>query len=122
MHHFSLGVSSLPFIGFLVTAILTEGAYVVYQHKIMQPRIRSGKFVPEHRLEIGILAGLFIPISLFIFGACSAQRSLSDIDRTALPLTGWTSRPSTHWIAPVIGASIYLCGLFLLFQAILVYM
>ena len=45
---------------------------------------------------------MFIPISLFIFG--------------------WTSRASVHWIVPIIGASLYVLGLYLLFQSALVYL
>ncbi|KAJ8075611.1 hypothetical protein PM082_021241 [Marasmius tenuissimus] len=56
----------------------------------------------EARLEIGLVASAFIPISLFMFG--------------------WSSRESVHWIVPVIAAALYLPGIFLTFQSILVYL
>lgn len=44
----------------------------------MEPRfIRNGGLAPEARLEIGLMASVFIPISLFVFG--------------------WASRASVHW-------------------------
>jgi MFS transporter, DHA1 family, multidrug resistance protein len=44
----------------------------------MDPRfIRNGGLAAEARLEIGFMASVFIPISLFMFG--------------------WGSRPSVHW-------------------------
>ncbi|KAF9511080.1 hypothetical protein BS47DRAFT_1373151 [Hydnum rufescens UP504] len=64
--------------------------------------MRTGGFPPEERLKLAIVSGFAIPISLFIFG--------------------WTSRPSVHWIAPVIGAAIYMPGIYLLFQCVLVYL
>lgn len=121
-HHFSLGASSLPFLGFLVTAVFAEAGYIIYQKKHILPRIFAGTFTPEGRLEVGLFAGCLIPISLFIFG--------------------WTSSRHIHWIGPsksslrsilrmtvayaqlllvVIGASLYLPGLFLLFQSIILY-
>jgi hypothetical protein len=56
---------------------------------------------PEIRLEIGLMASIFIPTSVLIFG--------------------FTSKASIHWIVPVIGAALYLPGIFLNFQSILMY-
>ncbi|GAA5824928.1 hypothetical protein JCM3770_002296, partial [Rhodotorula araucariae] len=53
------------------------------------------------RLELALFAAPFIPISLLVFG--------------------WTAREDVHWIAPVIGAGLYLPGIFLAFQSILIY-
>lgn len=57
---------------------------------------------PEEYLRLAVIAGVFIPISLFMFG--------------------WTARRSVHWIAPIIGAGLYMPGIFLLFQSALVYL
>ncbi|GAA6031821.1 hypothetical protein JCM8097_002007 [Rhodosporidiobolus ruineniae] len=96
MHHFNLGLSGLPFLGFVVAAAITN-------HHIAGRYAKSptGDLAPEVRLEIGLFAAPLIPISLFIFG--------------------WTSRPDVHWIWPIIEASLYLPGLFLAFQSILMY-
>jgi DHA1 family multidrug resistance protein-like MFS transporter len=37
-------------------------------------------------------------------------------------MAGWTARANVHWIAPTVGAALYLPGLFLLFQSVLVYL
>lgn len=43
----------------------------------MEPRIAKHGLKPEMLLEIGLMASVFIPISLFMFG--------------------WTARASVHW-------------------------
>jgi MFS transporter, DHA1 family, multidrug resistance protein len=80
--------------------------YALYQKYHFQPRSDRAKaegkeLRPEARLEIGLVASLFIPTSLFIFG--------------------WASRPSVSWIVPVIGAALYLPGIYLNFQSVLMY-
>ena len=64
--------------------------------------MKEGSLAPEARLEIGLMASVFIPISLFMFG--------------------WSARESVHWIVPVIAAALYLPGIFLTFQSILMYL
>ena len=61
----------------------------------------GGNVAPEIRLEIGLIASLFIPTSVLMFG--------------------FTSKASISWIVPVIGAALYLPGIFLNFQSILMY-
>jgi len=75
----------------------------LYQKYHIAPRYAKagGAVAPEIRLEIGIIASIFIPTSLLIFG--------------------FTSKSDIHWIAPVIGAALYLPGIFLIFQSILMY-
>ncbi|KIK59421.1 hypothetical protein GYMLUDRAFT_169583 [Collybiopsis luxurians FD-317 M1] len=106
IYHFNLGLSGLPFLGFLVSAAITYTAYALYQNYHFEPRSARSKaegkdMSPEVRLEIGLMASLFIPTSLLIFG--------------------FTSRQSVHWIVPVIGASLYLPGIWLNFQSIAMY-
>lgn len=55
---------------------------------------------PEVRLEATPIGGTPIPISLFTFG--------------------WTSRADNPWVAPVIGAAIYLPVIHLMFQGIVI--
>ena len=73
-------------------------------------RIRSIRHIHIHillpippippRLGIELMASVFIPIMLFMFG--------------------WSARKSVHWIVPVIVA-LYLSGIFFTFQSILMY-
>ena len=80
--------------------------YCLYQKYHIAPRYQraedAGKQVaPEIRLEIGLMGSIFIPTSVLIFG--------------------FASKESIHWIVPVIGAALYLPGIFLNFQSILMY-
>jgi hypothetical protein len=72
----------LAFFGYFVSAAMTYIGYIIYLKKRIEPLSRSGRMVPEDRLEIGLIGACIIPISTFIFG--------------------WTSRESVHWIVPVI--------------------
>jgi DHA1 family multidrug resistance protein-like MFS transporter len=121
IYHFNLGLSGLPFLGFLVTGIITVSLllelvmhcinlvviqyalYCLYQKYHIGPRYAKagGNVAPEIRLEIGLVASIFIPTSVLIFG--------------------FASKASIHWIVPVIGAALYLPGIFLTFQSILMY-
>lgn len=52
--------------------------YVLYNRYHMEPRMaRNPNLAPEARLEIGLMASIFIPVSLLVFG--------------------WASRASVHW-------------------------
>ncbi|KAF7978666.1 hypothetical protein HWV62_45194 [Athelia sp. TMB] len=102
IYHFNLGVGSLPFVAFVVTGSITYTVYALYNRYHMEPRMaRNPNLAPEARLEIGLMASIFIPVSLFIFG--------------------WASRASVHWIVPIIAAALYLPGIFLAFQSIMMY-
>ncbi|GAA5828441.1 hypothetical protein JCM11251_006252 [Rhodosporidiobolus azoricus] len=101
MHHLNLGLSGLPYLGFVVSAAITFTFYVLYQRHHMTARLMKGDTHPEVRLELGIMAAPFIPIALFIFG--------------------WTAREDVHWFWPIFGAALYLPGIFLAFQSILMY-
>ncbi|GAA5863811.1 hypothetical protein JCM3774_001165 [Rhodotorula dairenensis] len=101
MYGFSLGVSGLPFLAFVVSASVTFTFYVLYQRWHVQPRLEKNPDTPpEIRLELGVMAGPLVPISLLIFG--------------------WTAG-RTHWMGPVVGAGLYLPPVFLLFQSCLMY-
>ncbi|GAA5851515.1 hypothetical protein JCM8547_001120 [Rhodosporidiobolus lusitaniae] len=104
-HGFNLGVSSLPFLGFVVTAAITVTLYCLYQKYRIIPELKRTNFgmPPEKRLELAVWASPWIAISLFIFG--------------------WTGNsPSTHWIGPTIGAALYFPGIFCAFQCLLQYL
>ncbi|GAA5914478.1 MFS transporter [Sporobolomyces salmoneus] len=101
-HHFSLGLSGLPYLGFVVSGVITLACYIYYQLHVPNPYLDAHPDVgPEIRLKIALFASVCIPISLFGFG--------------------WTAQTHQHWILPIIFAAIYLPGIFLAFQSILVY-
>jgi DHA1 family multidrug resistance protein-like MFS transporter len=82
VYDWNLGVSQLPFVAFAVTGAITFVGYAYYQKYRIGKLYATGKFVPEDRLEIGLMASISIPIVTLIFG--------------------WTARKSVHWIVPVI--------------------
>ncbi|GAA5997055.1 hypothetical protein JCM11641_000204, partial [Rhodosporidiobolus odoratus] len=69
-HGFSLSISNLPFLAFLVTAAMTITVFCLYQKYRLIPKLVESDFklAPEARLELAVYAAPFIPISLFIFG------------------------------------------------------
>jgi len=103
IYHFNMGLSGLPFLAFIVTGLLTYTGYCLYQKYHILPRYiqAGGNISPEIRLEIGLLGSIFISTSLLIFG--------------------FTSKENIHWIIPIIGASLYLPGIFFNFQSIVMY-
>ena len=103
IYHFNLGVSGLPFTAFVVSGAITYAFYCAYLRYHLEPRfLKEGELAAEARLEVGLMASVFIPISLLMFG--------------------WSARESVHWIVPVIAAALYLPGIFLTFQSILMYL
>jgi hypothetical protein len=90
IYHFNEGVSGLPFLGFLVSGGITVSffssdiwprlsdnlqytVYCLYQKYHMAPRVAraaaaNSEAAPEIRLEIGLMASIFIPTSVLIFG------------------------------------------------------
>ena len=92
-----------PYLPHSPRIVLQYTAYCLYQKYYIGPLyVKTGGMVPpEIRLEIGLMASIFIPTSILIFG--------------------FTSKADIHWIVPVIGTALYLPGLFLTFQSILMY-
>ena len=92
-------------LGIVVGSVASCIFYCVYLYYIFpvfkEAAAASQPFQPERGLKLAAFSGVLIPISLFTFG--------------------WTSRPDIHWIVPVISASLYMPGIFLLFQSKLVY-
>ncbi|KIY69130.1 MFS general substrate transporter [Cylindrobasidium torrendii FP15055 ss-10] len=106
IYGFNLGVTNLPFTGSIVTAIITYTVYCFYLKCHIEPRTVRAEAAgtPLHaevRLEIGLMASAFIPISVLIFG--------------------FSAREDVHWIVPTIGAALYLPGIYLNFMSILTY-
>lgn len=106
IYHFKSGIAGLPFIGLVIGSLIAYIFYIFYLLFYLYPKFarQNWNIEPEEYLRLAVIAAMFIPISLFTFG--------------------WTARPdgSVHWIFPIIGAGIYMPGIFLLFQSALVYL
>ena len=102
MHGFNLGELGLTFLSITAGVGVSIISYFAYLYYYVNPRIRAhGLGKPEMRLIPGLLTSFFVPIGLFIFG--------------------WTSSESIPWVVPLIGVAIYNMGVFILFQAIFMY-
>ena len=103
MYHFNLGQMGLTFLSITVGVILAIAMYYVYLYKVVEPyMVAHGFGAPERRLIPALAATFLCPIGLFIFA--------------------WTSRPDVHWIASVIGITIFTLGIFIVIQCIFVFL
>ncbi|KAJ7036550.1 major facilitator superfamily domain-containing protein [Mycena alexandri] len=107
IYHFNEGVEGLPFLGFLVSGTITYAFYCLYIIFHLDPRTARAaadnkELAPEVKLELGLMASISIPTSVLIFG--------------------FASKASIPWIVPVIGAALYLPGIYLVFQSVINYL
>jgi len=81
---------NLSFLGLILGTVIVPCPLILIDHFFYQPRLREfekhcapgTQYPPEHRLYPAMLACFGLPASLFIFA--------------------WTTRPSIHWICPMI--------------------
>jgi DHA1 family multidrug resistance protein-like MFS transporter len=103
IYGFNLGEEGLSFVGILVGAFVVIPPFFLYLWKVQEPQFNeNGEIKPEKRLPPAMVGAFCIPICLFWFG--------------------WTSRPSVHWIVPIIGSGFFTIGAFLLFNSVLNYL
>lgn len=103
IYGFTLGTEGLAFLGILIGVFVTLPPFIYYQHKYIEPKFNEkGELQPEWRLPPSFVGAFCIPICLFWFG--------------------WSSRPSVHWIVPIIGSAWFSIGAFLLFNSVLNYL
>jgi len=89
IYHFKGGIAGLPFLGIIVSAVVSYIFYVFYLRLYLYPKFAklNWQVTLEECLCLVVIAGVFIPISLFTFG--------------------WTARASVHWIVQIIAAGLY---------------
>ncbi|RFU82172.1 benomyl/methotrexate resistance protein [Trichoderma arundinaceum] len=98
------GQVGLIFLSISVGVSIAIICYVTYLKLVFEPEIRTrGLGEPERRLVCGLPASFLVPIGLFMFG--------------------WTGNPSPSipWIVPTIGITIFVIGIFTIFQVIFIY-
>ncbi|KAK3112581.1 hypothetical protein LTR53_011002 [Teratosphaeriaceae sp. CCFEE 6253] len=102
---FNLGETGLAFLSILIGSLLSIVVYYAYIYYILEPDIvKNGLGAPEQRLVPALVASFLLPIGLFIF----AWTGDKEID--------------APWIAPCIGATIFVIGVFILMQCVFVYL
>ena len=98
----SPGIVGVVFTCILVACLIGVVIYCAYLYWYLVPDIlKNGLRSQEHRLVPALFGSFGPPIGLFIFA--------------------WTARPDIHWIASVIGITIYGAAVFIVMQAIFVY-
>lgn len=103
IYGFTLGTEGLAFLGIFIGVFVVLPPFVYYQHKYIEPKFNeNGELKPEWRLPPSFVGAFCIPICLFWFG--------------------WSSRPTVHWIVPIIGSAWFSMGAFLLFNSVLNYL
>lgn len=102
----SPGNAGLPFVGVAIgvcLATVITGIDNKRYTQICKASATAGKPVePEARLSTAMGGSVVLPIALFLFA--------------------WTTYPAVHWIAPVIGATLFACGLVLVFISQICYL
>ncbi|KAK6396581.1 hypothetical protein LTR65_008479 [Meristemomyces frigidus] len=102
IYHFNLGLLATSFLCILVSCILGVSTYTAYLWFYLEPDIKkNGLRVQESWLRPAMIAVFMPTVGLFIFA--------------------WTSRSDIHWIASIIGITIYAFGVFIILQCIFVY-
>ncbi|EKG15783.1 Major facilitator superfamily [Macrophomina phaseolina MS6] len=103
MYGMNLGQMGLTFLSITVGVLISIASYWAYIYYAVEPSIRvHGLGSPERRLIPALIASIFCPVGLFIFG--------------------WTADPKIHWIVSVIGVGVFTIGIFLVIQCIFLYL
>ena len=101
MYHMSLGIVGVVFTCILVSCLIGIAIYCIYLSFYLIPDIlKNGLRAQEHRLVPALFGAFGPPIGLFLFA--------------------WTANPKIHWIASVIGITIYGASVFVVMQCIFV--
>ncbi|KAI9750306.1 MAG: 2,5-diamino-6-(ribosylamino)-4(3H)-pyrimidinone 5'-phosphate reductase [Chaenotheca gracillima] len=102
LYGFNLGETSIVFLCIVVGCLLAMVIYFSYLTFILVPDIlKNGFRSQEHRLKPALYAVFWPTIGLFLFG--------------------WTAKTSIHWIASVVGITIYSISVYIILQCIFTY-
>ncbi|KAH0833550.1 hypothetical protein AYO21_05228 [Fonsecaea monophora] len=102
----SQGIAGLPFVGVAIGVCLaTLAAGVDNKRFVRQCEAAEAEervVEPEARLRTAMAGSIVLPIGLFLFA--------------------WTTYPSVHWIAPIIGGMFFAAGLVMVFISLMSYL
>lgn len=103
IYGFSLGLEGVAFLGILIGTLAAASVIFAWNYYYLEKQFDDqGNVAPEKRLMPALIGCFFVPICLFWFG--------------------WSSRPSVHWIVPIIGSGFFGVAAFSLFNAVLPYL
>ena len=102
LYGFNLGETGVVFVCVVVGCIIAMAIYFAYLQFLLIPDImKNGLRAQESRLRPALFAVFAPTIGLFLFG--------------------WTANSHVHWIASVIGITIYACSVYIILQCVFVY-
>ena len=108
---FDLERQGLAYIGMAIAVLLAFGLIVFWAQYMYRPQVAVWKRneetktlpqPPEWRLLPALVASPILPAALFLFG--------------------WTSQYKLHWIAPIVGMSLFAAGTYLVFLSTMMYL
>lgn len=103
IYRMSLSQLGLTFLSTSAGVIIAISIYLTYMLiKVVPHIIKHGMFAPETWLRPALVATWVAPVGLFLFG--------------------WTARASIHWIVSLVGVTIFVGGVFILFQCVFMYL
>ncbi|CEP63785.1 Yhk8p LALA0_S09e02454g [Lachancea lanzarotensis] len=102
LYHFTDVEVGVTYMGLLVGILLVAPTSVIFQKRYERKVERNnGERIPEFRFEALFYGAFLAPMGLMIFA--------------------WTSYSHVHWIAPIIGTSVFGAGVFFIFTGIFGY-
>lgn len=106
IHRFSYGSLGLTFLGLFAGVLVGMAAYWIYLRLRVEPMFKNAamkhKLRPEINMEPALVGCFLIPISMLMFA--------------------WSSRPSVHWVVPVLATFLFAPGIFFLFMSVIGYL
>lgn len=103
VYHFTTIEMGVSFVSIMIGVIIGAGIYIPFIYRrFTKVLLAGGNVNPEVFLPACVLGSILMPIGLFIFG--------------------WCTRSDLHWIGPLMGASIFAIGAFLIFQTLFNYL
>ena len=124
LYGFNLGETGVVFVCIVVACLLAMAIYFSYLHFLLIPDIqKNGLREQEWRLRPALIAVLGPTVGLFLFGKPYLPLLLHPTCQslTHFLSTGWTANTHIHWIASVIGITIYGCSVYIILQCIFIY-
>ncbi|KAF8621866.1 hypothetical protein AX15_007426 [Amanita polypyramis BW_CC] len=99
VHHFTIGEAGTSFVSMIIGSLLGLAATFLQESLYRKNVARRG---PEARLYVACVAGVALPVGLFIFA--------------------WTTLPGVHWIGLNIGIVIFMWSTYIIYSTVFSYL
>ncbi|KAK6457376.1 multidrug resistance protein 2 [Scheffersomyces xylosifermentans] len=101
--HFTLIEMGVSYVSIMIGIMIGAAIYIPIIYRAFTKKLLAGTMVaPEVFLPSAIFGAVLMPVGIFIFG--------------------WTASPDYHWMGPIIGATIFASGAFIIFQTLFNYL